>query len=121
MVYARTVLRPITDGWKERKMTEKSGKVNESQIDFLKPCPFCNSQNLAKYRFNIGGFLDKDGCIETICENGDTFRIECDCGCKFDKHQDDLYTRLERAYGYDIEFTDDDLWNRLIADWNGRV
>ena len=86
----------------------------------LKPCPFCGSQNLTKYRFNIGGFLYKDGCTETICENGDTFRIECDCGCKFDKHQDDLYTRLEMAYGYDIEVTDDDLWNRLIADWNRR-
>lgn len=24
-------------------MTEKSGKVNESQIDFLKPCPFCKN------------------------------------------------------------------------------
>ena len=27
-------------------MTEKSRKVNESQIDFLKPCPFCGSDNL---------------------------------------------------------------------------
>lgn len=24
-------------------MTEKTEKVNESQIDFLKPCPFCGS------------------------------------------------------------------------------
>lgn len=24
-------------------MTEKSRKVNESQIDFLKPCPFCDN------------------------------------------------------------------------------
>ena len=87
----------------------------------LKPCPFCGSQNLTKYRFDIGGFLGKDGCTETICENGDTFRIECDCGCRFDKCQDDLFTRLEMAYGYDIEVTDDDLWNRLIADWNRRV
>ena len=72
----------------------------------LRPCPFCGSQNLTKYRFNIGGFLYKDGCTETICDNGDTFRIECDCGCRFDKHQDDLYTRLEMAYGDDIEVTD---------------
>lgn len=27
-------------------MTEKSKKVNESQIDFLKPCPFCGSTNI---------------------------------------------------------------------------
>ena len=87
----------------------------------LKPCPFCGSQDLTKYRFDIGGFLDKDGCTETICENGDTFRIECDCGCRFDKHQDDLYTRLELAYGDYIDVTNDDLWNRLIADWNRRV
>ena len=25
-------------------MTEKSEKVNESQIDFLKPCPFCGKE-----------------------------------------------------------------------------
>ena len=25
---------------------EKSGKVNESQIDFLKPCPFCGSTRI---------------------------------------------------------------------------
>ena len=24
-------------------MSEKSGKVNERQIDFLKPCPFCGA------------------------------------------------------------------------------
>lgn len=38
----------IPDGTEKAKMIvknvagrEKSGKVNESQIDFLKPCPFC--------------------------------------------------------------------------------
>lgn len=29
-----------------RDHTEKSEKVNESQIDFLKPCPFCGSDNV---------------------------------------------------------------------------
>ena len=91
----------------------------------LKPCPFCDSQNLTKYRFNIGGFLDKPGCTETICENGDTFRIECDCGCKLDKCQDELFEKAEKIYTcdgkYDVEITDTDLWNMLIADWNRRV
>lgn len=32
-------------------MTEKSAKVNENQIDFLKPCPFC-SQELHRYEEN---------------------------------------------------------------------
>ena len=27
-------------------MVEKSEKVNESQIDFLKPCPFCGSDQI---------------------------------------------------------------------------
>ena len=27
-------------------MIEKSRKVNESQIDFLKPCPFCGSKDV---------------------------------------------------------------------------
>lgn len=91
----------------------------------LKPCPFCGSQNLAKYRFNIGGFLDKPGCTETICENGDTFRIECDCGCKLDKCQDELFDKAEEIYTcdgkYDVEITDADMWNIMIADWNRRV
>jgi len=105
-------------------MTEKTEKVNVSQIDFLKPCPFCNSQNLTKYRFNIGGFLNIEGCIETVCENGDTFRIECDCGCKFDKCQDELFDKAEGIYTcdgkYDVEITDADLWSIMIADWNKR-
>ena len=28
-------------------MTEKSTKVNESHFDFLKPCPFCGSDDVA--------------------------------------------------------------------------
>lgn len=28
-------------------MSEKSTKVNESQIDFLKPCPFCGADAIA--------------------------------------------------------------------------
>ena len=91
----------------------------------LKSCPFCGSRNLTRYRFDIGGFLDMPGCTETICENGDTFRIECDCGCKFDKCQDELYDKAEDIYTcdgkYDIEITDADMWNILIADWNRRV
>lgn len=87
----------------------------------LKPCPFCGKSELKSYRYNIGGVLDRTDILETVSHNGDMFRIECDCGCRFDKHQDDLFTRLEIAYGYDIDVTDDDLWNRLIADWNRRV
>lgn len=91
----------------------------------LKPCPFCGSRNLTRYRFDIGGFLDMSGCTETICENGDTFRIECDCGCKFDKCQDELYDKAEDIYmcdgKYDIEITDADMWNIMTEDWNRRV
>lgn len=87
----------------------------------LEPCPLCGSRDLRRYRFTKAGFLDREGTLETVCQHGDFYRIECDCGCKFDKYQDDLFTRLEMAYGDYVEVTNDDLWNRLIADWNKRV
>ena len=90
-----------------------------------KPCPLCGGDALERYRFNIGGFLNVDGCTETICENGDTFRIECDCGCKFDKCQDELFDKALEIYTcdgkYDVEITDEDLWNVMIAEWNRRT
>ena len=40
-------------------MTEKSGKVNESQIDFLKPCPFCGGEAeiVHPYRGSMGAYI----------------------------------------------------------------
>ena len=86
----------------------------------LKPCPFCGSQNLTKYRFDIGGFLNKEGCTETVCENGDTFRIECDCGCKFDKNQDYLFDKFQDIFGCDGGCFTSDLWAMMVFEWNKR-
>lgn len=89
-------------------------------MSILKPCPFCKSDTgLETYRYDVCGFLQvRERHIEEIKPYGDTFRIKCICGCRFDKHVDDLYTQLEDKYGYD-EFEDDDLWDMMISLWNG--
>ena len=91
----------------------------------LKPCPLCGFPHLERYRLNVSGFLDREGIVETRSGIGDYFRIECRCGCRFDKHQDELFDKAEEIYTcdgkYDVEITDRDLWNILIAEWNRRA
>lgn len=49
-------------------MSEKSEKVNESQIDFLKPCPFCKAHGSDVYvdefweRYDEPYFVTCHGC-----------------------------------------------------------
>lgn len=91
----------------------------------LKSCPLCGGDDLERYRLNVAGFLDREGIVETRSEIGDYFRIECRCGCRFDKHQDELFDKAEEIYTcegkYDAEITDADLWNVMIAEWNRRT
>ena len=82
----------------------------------LGPCPFCGGPNITYFRYNIG----------TNCPsaNGDMFRISCDCGCRFEKCQDELFERVEEIYSnqgkYGVEIVDNDLWNVLAFEWNNR-
>lgn len=46
-------------------MTEKSGKVNEIQIDFLKPCPFCQSGNVQAFDIGDTFILYCNDCCAT--------------------------------------------------------
>jgi len=91
----------------------------------LKSCPICGSDALEKYRYNVGGFLEKNVAWKQNIDTGMFFRIECSCGCKFDKCQDELFEKAEGIYTcngkYDVEITDRDLWNILIAEWNRRA
>lgn len=88
-------------------------------------CPFCGNNNLERYRFNVGGFLEKNVAWKQNVETGMFFRIECRCGCKFDKCQDELYDKAVKIYTcdgkYDVEITDEDLWAVMAAEWNRRV
>lgn len=57
-------------------MTEKTTKVNESQIDFLKPCPFCDSSEIHTYE-------------PTIYERGNDASVNCEnpiCGAEVRGH-----------------------------------
>ncbi len=49
-------------------MTEKSRKVNESQIDFLKPCPFCGgkAEIVHPYRGATGAYIFCTNCCLSI-------------------------------------------------------
>lgn len=82
----------------------------------LKPCPFCGGPNISYFRYNIGTNYPN--------ANGDMFRISCDCGCRFEKCQDELFERVEEIYSnqgkYGVEIVDDDLWNVLAFEWNNR-
>lgn len=88
-------------------------------------CPFCGSNNLERYRLNVAGFLDREGIVETRSGIGDYFRIECRCGCRFDKHLDELFDKAMEIYTcdgkYDTEITDEDLWVIMAAEWNRRI
>lgn len=51
-------------------MIEKTGKVNESQIDFLKPCPFCGSVEIHTYEptmYEMGNDASVN-CENSVCE-----------------------------------------------------
>lgn len=87
----------------------------------LEPCPFCGSRDLRRYRFTKAGFLDREGTLETVCQHGDFYRIECDCGCMFDKHQDYLFDKFQDIFGCDGECFTSDLWALMISEWNKRV
>lgn len=82
----------------------------------LRPCPFCGNPNIGYFRYNVG--------TNYPSPNGDMFRISCDCGCRFEKCQDELFERVEETYSnqgkYDVEIVDDNLWNILAFEWNNR-
>lgn len=86
-------------------------------LTLLKPCPFCESTNLSYFRYMIG--------TNYPSPRGDMFRISCDCGCRFEKCQDELFEEVEDIRSqqgiFGEEITDQDLWDRMIADWNWRL
>lgn len=86
----------------------------------LKPCAICGGNSLVKYRYNILVPMDfsKSGYYIEDNPEGEMFRIECECGCKFDKCQDYLFEKAEDIFGCDAEILDEDLWNVFISEWN---
>lgn len=48
-------------------MTEKTEKVNESQIDFLKPCPFCGSDAVFKSKNTTKDLNPHVECTKCTC------------------------------------------------------
>lgn len=74
------------------RLIEKSGKVNESQIDFLKPCPLCGGN--AKWG---GTYLDS----AIFCEN---------CGLQLHNHDWDLNNTA------DIRSKMAKIWNRRAGE-----
>ena len=81
----------------------------------LKPCPFCGNPNVAYFRYNIGTNYPN--------ANGDMFRISCECGCRFEKCQDELFEKIEEFRSqqgiFDV-ISDKDLWDRFYYEWNWR-
>lgn len=84
----------------------------------LYPCPFCHSEDLQEYRYDVVGLVSGTECKNIIqpSPEGDTYRIECRCGCKLDKHADELYDRYESIFGGTI--VPDDLWDMMYLEWN---
>ena len=80
-------------------MTEKTEKVNESQIDILKPCPFCGSSNLNLY-------------YKEVDSRGDPYHPTVRCNCC------GTFLRFTDYIGDDREYrTLDD----IVQVWNRRV
>ena len=82
----------------------------------LEPCPFCGNPQLKRIRYIVG--------TNRIHPKGDMFSIVCDCGCKFEMYQDELFDEVESlrdATGrYEDLISDDDLWDVLFSKWNWR-
>lgn len=81
----------------------------------LKPCPFCGLTYLNTYRYTFGTNL--------VNPKGDIFCISCDCGCRFEKCQDELFEKIEDIRSqqgiFDV-ISDKDLWDRFYYEWNWR-
>ena len=83
----------------------------------LKCCPFCGNPNPGQFRYMVG--------TNVPSPNGDMFCIICDCGCRFEVYQDELFDDVEilrdSQERYGEEITDDDLWDMLYSKWNDRL
>lgn len=88
----------------------------------MRPCPFCKATEQSRSRFDYTGLMDDFSVIGTLKSeknDGDMFCIECMCGCRLEKHVDELFDATQNRLGYDTEITDADLWDTLIEQWNG--
>lgn len=78
----------------------------------LDSCPFCGRDDMDGYRFSYS-----EGCGSP---SGDIFRIDCRCGCRLDKHIDELVNRFVKENGMDIDCSEADLWDMMAEEWNER-
>ena len=90
----------------------------------LNPCPFCGSNDLSRYRYNVSWSADPSDNGYTINEspNGEIFCIQCNnCDCKKTCGEDNLTIMAEDSpYNY-TEITDRILWRIMASLWNRRV
>jgi len=88
----------------------------------MRPCPFCKATEQSRSRFDYTVLMDDFsviGTLESEKKDGDMFCIKCKCGCRLEKHVDELVDLTQDRLGYDVEIKDEDIWNTLISIWNG--